>query len=116
MDQATFAAKPSSMKALREKFVQKVAPAISKVGEGRLTPDLMRRCLDEAAKGSGFGRFVFGNNYWMLPGRGDAGMFYIVRIHRDFKDTSGYRPEILKFAKFSSVEAAVKAWCKSRGL
>ena len=114
MDPASFAASAPSLKELQQKYVQKVAPAIKRVAAGRLTPSEMVACLEQGAKGSGFGRFVLAHNYWMIPGRGDAGCFYIVRLHRDFNQTSGYRPDIQKFAKFSSVEAAVDAWCKQR--
>jgi len=112
---ALFAAKPDSVKTLQEKYAKTVAPVISKVGANRLTPEQMKQCLLEGAGNSGFGRFVLANNYWMLPGRGDVGSFYSVRINRDYSDPSGYKPVIQQFAKFSSVAAAVDAWCKSKG-
>jgi len=116
MDAASFAAKPDSVKTLREKYTQTVAPAIAKVAAGgRMTQEQVQQCLLEGAGNSGFGRFVLGNNYWMLPGRGDAGSFYSVRINRDYAEPSGYKPMIQQFAKFSSVTAAVDAWCKSKG-
>ena len=113
-DPASFAS--GNVPDLQRKFVQKLATDVARCCAKRLTRGEMELCVREAASGSGWGRFVLGHNYWMLPGRGDAGAFLLVRIHRDFKDTSGYKPEIMKFAKFSSVEAAVEAWCKSRGL
>lgn len=101
-------------KAVREHFASQLAPAIAKVGAGRLTQEQMRQCLSEAALGSGFGRFVMGNNFWMLPGRGDAGAFLIVRAARDPSSTSGVRPIVETYAKFSNLPKAIEAWCRQR--
>lgn len=101
-------------KAMQERFASQLAPAIAQVGKDRLTPAQMQQCLREAALGSGYGRFVMGHNYWMLPGRGDAGAFLIVRAARDPATASGVRPIVEKYAKFSNLPQAIAAWCHYR--
>lgn len=95
-----------------KKFTQQMAPAIAKLCAGKLTPEQMKACLQEAGMRSGWGRFVIGHNYWMLPGRGDAGSFLVVRLENDPTQVSSVRPIVLKYAKFSGIPQALDAWCR----
>ena len=75
-----------------------------------------KTCLGEAAVYTGFGKFVLGNNYWGLRGQGDAGYYTITRVYRTTgtaKD-GGYAAKTEKFAKFSSIDAGVRAWIKGK--
>lgn len=101
-------------RAVQEHFMQQLAPAVAQVCKGRLTPQQMEQCVREGALGSGWGRFVMANNFWMLPGRGDAGSFLIVRAMRDPSSTSGVRPIVETYAKFSTLPKAIDAWCRYR--
>ena len=112
-DSATFAAR--DLPTLRRGFIQKLAPVIKQTCAMRLTAQEMAQCLDEAAKYSGWGRFMFANNYWMIPGRGDAGAFLLVRVHPDFSSVGGVRPLVDKYAKFTNLPVALDAWCRRRG-
>ena len=105
-DQATFAA-GDRLTTLQEKFVQTLGPAINRFCGGRLNKAEMAQCLEEAARYSGCGRFAFANNYWMLPGRGDAGAFLLVRVRSDFSNVGSVVPMVDKYAKFSSLPVAL---------
>ena len=76
------------------------------------------RCIKEAAAFSGFGRYSFANNPWMLRGTGDRGFWSITRVWRDYStaNNGGYRPEVEKCAKFSSLSVGVRAWLKAHGV
>lgn len=113
-DVASFAG-GSKLPDIQQKFVQALAPAIANFCKNRLSQDEMRQCLDEAVKASGWGRFVLANNYWMLPGRGDRGAFLLVRVRTDYTSPGSVVPVVSKYAKFSSLPAALDAWCKRRG-
>lgn len=106
----TFAARDA--KALQQTFVKKFAPIVAAHCKGRLTPEQMKACVVQAGMHSGWGRFVIGHNYWMLPGRGDAGSFLVVRLQNDPTLVSSVRPIVLKYAKFSGIPQAIEAWCK----
>lgn len=113
-DPSTFAA-GSKLPELQKNFVQTLAPAIARFCGNRLTREEMDLCLREAAMLSGWGRFVLGNNYWMLPGRGDAGAYLLVKVRQNHAEVSGVTPQVTKYAKFSSLPKALDAWCKRRG-
>lgn len=112
-DSSTFAAR--DVPALRRGFATKLAPVIRQACAHRLTQAEMVQCFEEAARYSGWGRFLFANNYWMIPGRGDAGAFLLIRVERDTRVPTGYRSVVESFAKFSSVLVALDAWCRRRG-
>ena len=88
-DSSTFAAKDPQE--LRRKFAEGLAPVVARVCAKRLTDAEIRECVVQAGLSSGWGRFVMGHNYWMLPGRGDAGSFLIVRVRRDHRAVSGFQ-------------------------
>lgn len=110
-DAATFAVRGDPA-ALQRAFSQRMAAEVARCCATRLTPAQMAQCVASAGVLSGWGRFVLGNNYWMLPGRGDAGSFLLVRIARDYDSPSAVRPIVQRFAKFSSLPAALDAWCR----
>jgi hypothetical protein len=111
IESASFAVR-GDPEALRREFVQKMTSEVVRHCATRLTPAQLAQCVTEAGLSSGWGRFALGNNYWMLPGRGDAGSFLLVRIARDYTAASAVRPVIQRFAKFSSLPAALDAWCR----
>ena len=113
-DAASFAIRGDAQ-ALQREFVVKLTPVVVQHCGKRLTAQEVAQCVEQAAAYTGWGRFVLGNNYWLLPGRGDAGAFLIVRVQRDFSSPSAVKPVIEKYAKFSSLPAALNAWCRSRG-
>ena len=113
-DAASFAIRGDAQ-ALQKAFVEKLTPVVAQCCSKRLTAQEIAQCVQEAAAFSGWGRFVLGNNYWMLPGRGDGGSFLIVRVQRDFSSPSAVKPIIEKYAKFNSLPAALDAWCRRRG-
>lgn len=115
MDSASFAHSKQSLPALKAAFVQKVGAAIARCCANRLSQAEAAMCLQEAAEHSGWGRFAFANNYWMLPGVGDAGSFLLARVRRRYDVASGYEPQVLRYAKFSSIDSALDAWCKAHG-
>jgi hypothetical protein len=115
VEASSFAIGGRSLQSLQQAFVQKLAPAIAQVCAGRLSQAEAEACLREAGEASGWGRFTYGNNYWMLPGVGDAGSFLLVRVHRRYDTPAGFEPEVLRYAKFSSIESALHAWCKAHG-
>lgn len=115
MESSTFAISKQSLASMQQSFVSRLAPAIAQSCVGRLSKDDAERCLREAGDASGWGRFAFAHNYWMLPGVGDAGFFLLVRVHRQYDQAGAFKPEVLKYAKFSSLESALNAWCKANG-
>jgi hypothetical protein len=100
---------------LQRSFVQKLATDVAKHCAGRLTRGEMELCVREAAAGSGWGRFVLCHNYWMIPGRGNAGAFLLVRLRPDSSKVGGVAPMITTYAKFRDVGSALDAWCRRRG-
>jgi hypothetical protein len=112
-DPASFAS--GNVPDLQRKFVQKLAADVARCCAKRLTRGEMELCVREAASGSGWGRFVLGHNYWMLPGRGNAGAFLLVRLRHDAKSVGGVVPVIDKYAKFTDIASALDAWCRRRG-
>lgn len=114
IDRATFAMgrDPAST---QQRFAAALGPAVGRLVGTRLTREEAQACIREAALASGTGRFVLGHNYWMLPGRGDRGAFILVRLRRDYSKPGSYAPVIETYAKFSSANAAVDAWCRRRG-
>ncbi len=98
-------------------FAKQLAPHIVRVFSQMKVPmSAARACLGEAALYSGFGRFVIGHNYWGIKGRGDAGFYTVARVYRtpSTSKNGGYAPHIEKFAKFSSIDAGVRAWAKAK--
>ena len=100
-----------------QRFFRKLSPIVGKVfAQHKLSPALAKRCLEEAAAYTNFGRFVLGNNYWGLRGKGNAGFYTINRVYRTSSTSrnGGYRPHTQAFAKFSSIEDGVKGWIRAR--
>lgn len=103
-------------KGQQEKFMRALGAIVAQVcGDLGCSPEQARRCLAEAALHSGFGRYAFANNFWMLRGKGDAGYYTVTRVWRTPGSSAegGYRPEVEKLARFSSPVAAVTAWVQA---
>ena len=100
------------------KFILALAPVVAAVcSQHGCTQAQAKRCVQEAAAYSGFGRYGYANNFWMLPGLGDAGFYTVTRVWKNSRTAKdgGWVPETLKLAKFSSPAAGVRAWIKANG-
>ena len=111
-DPSTFATRDAQT--LQRQFVEKQGAAIARLCAGKLPEHVIKACIMQAGMLSGWGRFVIGHNYWMLPGRGDAGCFLLVRVCSDPSSVSSVRPIVDKYAKFSNLAQAVDAWCQQK--
>ncbi len=101
----------------QERFLRTFGSVVAGVcAERRVPPEVARECLAQAAAYSGFGRFAFANNFWMLPGTGDRGFYTVTRVYRSPESgfNGGVRVEVLRLARFSTPAAGVVAWL-SRG-
>lgn len=86
--------------------VQEVCPQYG------IDPD---KAIRVAATQSNWGRHVLGHNYWMMGGKGDAGWVTLMLIDKiDPSAPGGARTMRAKLAKYSSVQAAARAWCKAQ--
>ena len=111
-DPSTFATRDAQV--LQRQFMEKQGVAIARLCAGKLSEQQVKDCIMQAGLRSGWGRFVIGHNYWMLPGRGDAGCFLLVRVCGDSSSVSSLRPIVDRYAKFSNLPQAVDAWCRQR--
>lgn len=101
----------------KQAFAKKLAPHIARVfSQMGVSLSAAKACLGEAALYTGFGKFVLGNNYWGLRGQGDNGYYTITRVYRtpNTAKNGGYAPHTEKFAKFSTIDAGIRAWVKAK--
>ncbi len=71
-------------------------------------------CIQQAAETSDGGRFVLAHNYWGLQGTGDEGYFLsFLPIRHSGSKGGGWKLQEIRLARFSSLPAAVEAWCQA---
>ena len=97
----------------REAFLATLSPVAADIcPRYNLDP---AQCVEQAAIVTDCGRFVLGHNYWRLQGRGDAGAFLLLRpVKHGGRRGGGWGLDTERVARFSTLPAAVTAWCKAQ--
>jgi len=70
------------------------------------------RCVKDAAKYSGHGRFGLNNNHWGLWGNGDMGHHLHVAGAPDSNQPDGWGSVATPIARFSTLDAGIHAYCQ----
>lgn len=73
------------------------------------------KCMQEAERGSGRGKFALNFNYWGLRGSGDLGYHLHVAGYPLAGSADGWGGESVPVARFKSLDSAVHAYCRRSG-